>query len=302
MLPAYKEFFMKYVWAFNPFDKNKKLDKNAVALIDLLPEGKKSLEAVFVASPNYLDLTSAFNVPAKDRFSQYPKQLVETAIKKLQVEADKCTVLFEKTISLTKSVKMFATYLARNKIDIAIVASRAQTGLSRAFLGSFAETLVHLSPVDLLIFNEDSLIGKRPPQNLLYAHDYSIAADKGLDRVIDYAKTWDCTLHVLHVPDPAFGFKFKGQEAAVEGYRNRVRQKLHRIEKKLEKAGVVGTAELDSKWSPVAERISDRASKVKADFVIVVAKSGKLASLFGGSVTRQVLRTSKVPVLVVKRL
>jgi nucleotide-binding universal stress UspA family protein len=293
---------MKYVWAFNPFDKNKKLDEKAVALVGSVLGGKEKVEAVFVASHNYPELSAAFDVPEQDRFTRYPKQLMQTAMKKLRIKTSKCTVLVEETLSLTSSVKQLAAYLDRSKTTVAIVASRAKTGLSRLVMGSFAESLVHFSPVDLLIFNENSSVNKRPPQTLLFAHDYSKSADKGLDRAIDYAKAWGCMLHVIHIPDPAYGFKFSGQEAEVENYRKGVRQKLARIEEKVKKAGVLGSVELDTRWSPVAERILKRASAVSADFVLVVAKSGKLASLLGGSVTRQVLRTSPVPVLVVKRL
>jgi len=293
---------MKYVWAFNPFDKNKKLDKKAVALVRSILGSKEKVEAVFVASRSYAELSTAFDVPEQDRFSKYPEQLMQTAMKKLQIRVSKCTVLAEETVSLTNSVKLLAAYLDRSKTTVAVVASRAKTGLSRLVMGSFAESLVHFSPVDLLIFNENSSVSKRPPRTLLFAHDYSKSADKGLDRAIDYAKAWGSALHVIHIPDPAYGFKFSGQEAEVENYRKRVRQKLARIEEKVKRAGVLGSVELDPRWSPVAERILKRASAVSADFVLVVAKSGKLASLLGGSVTRQILRVSPVPVLVVKRV
>lgn len=293
---------MKYIWAFDPFDKNKKLNKRAVALVSSILSSKEKVEVVFVASPNYTELSTAFEVSEKDRFSLYPESLIQTAMKKLGVKTSKCTVLVEKTLSMTNSVRQLASYLNRSKTTVAIVASRAKTGLSRLVMGSFAESLVHFSPVDLLIFNETSKINEQSPKTLLFAHDYSKSADKGLERAIDYAKNWGCKLHVIHIPDPAYSFKFSGQGDEVEYYRKRVRHKLARIEKKVELAGVLGSVELDPRWNNPAERILKRASIVGADFVLVVAKSGKLASLLGGSVTRQVLRTSPVPVLVVKRL
>jgi nucleotide-binding universal stress UspA family protein len=293
---------MKYIWAFDPFDKNKKLNKKAMALVSSIQSSKEKVEAVFVASPNYTELSTAFEVSEKDRFSRYPESLMQTAMKKLGVKTSKCTVLFEKTLSMTNSVRQLSSYLSRSKTTVAIVASRAKTGLSRLVMGSFAESLVHFSPVDLLIFNETSIINEQPPKTLLFAHDYSKSADKGLERAIDYAKVWGCKLHVIHIPDPAYSFKFSGQGDEVENYRKRVRHKLARVEKKVEMAGVLGSVELDPRWNNPAERILKRASTVGADFVMVVAKSGKLASLLGGSVTRQVLRTSPVPVLVVKRL
>ena len=293
---------MKYVWAFSPFDKNRKLDTKAAALIRSIKGVKEIVEPVFVASPSCSQLSTAFDIPEKDRFSRYPEKLVQSAMKKLKIKVSRCTVLFEEGFSLTSSVKLLASYLDRSNTTIAIVASSAKTGLSRLVLGSFAESLVHFSPVDLLIFNESSTIHKRPPQSLLFAHDLSRSADKGLERAIDYAKAWGCHLHVIHIPDPAYGLKVSSQEAEADRYRKRILLKLSRIEEKLKKAEIFGSAEIEPRWSPVAERILKRASAVSADFVLVVAKSGKLASLMGGSVTRQILRASPVPVLVVKHI
>jgi len=43
-----------------------------------------------------------------------------------------------------------------------------------------------------------------------------------------------------------------------------------------------------------------RAKRTRADLVAVCAKSGPLAGAMGGSVTRQILRASDTPVLVIK--
>ncbi|MCX6116187.1 MAG: universal stress protein [Proteobacteria bacterium] len=293
---------MKSVWAFNPFDKNKKLEQKGVALIRGISSNFEDVEAVFVASPDFLELSSAFNIPEKDRFTKYPKKLLDQALGRLKIKLNKSTVLVEDSISLTSSVKTLTNYLAKNKMDLVVVASRAKVGLSRFVLGSFAETLVHFSPVDLLIYNEQSTIAKKNPKNLLFAHDFSRSADKGLEKAIEYAKTWGSLLHVIHIPDPAFGFKFNGQSPEVEQYRKRVRQKLQGIENKVASEGVFGSVEIDSNWSPVSERILAGAKSVKADFLLVVAKTGKLASFFGGSITRKILRSSTVPVLVMKKI
>jgi nucleotide-binding universal stress UspA family protein len=46
--------------------------------------------------------------------------------------------------------------------------------------------------------------------------------------------------------------------------------------------------------------ILSQAQRVHADLLLVFAKSGRLAGFMGGSVTRQVLRASVAPVLVLK--
>ena len=289
---------MRIAWAFNPFDDNRRLQKNAVALLDAVRGGDGPLEVVYVASPAEAQLATAFDVPAAERFSAHPKRLIEAALRELGVARATVTVLPQRSASLTAGVRALAAHLAQRKPALTLIASHARQGLPRLMLGSFAESFVHVSKTDLLVFNAHSRV--RAPQALLFAHDLSAAADQGLRAAIGYAKRWRCALHVIHVPDPAYGFTLSGREAQVEAFRRTVREQVAGVEATLKRAGLSGSVVIDPAWNPVAELILKRRQRVRADMLVVVAKTGRLASLVGGSVTRQLLRAAPLPVLVIK--
>jgi nucleotide-binding universal stress UspA family protein len=291
---------LKLVWAFDPFDSNRKLQQQAVALVKALVAARDRVEAVYVASPREISLATAFDVPFHSRFSGHPKHLVAQGLARLGLKQVRATVLTEDNVSVTSAARTLAQYAERTKAGLTLVASRARTGVSRLFLGSFAETLVHVSKTDLLVFHEGTRIWKRSPERLLYAHDLSRSDDRGFERALAHAKRWKATLHVVHVPDPAYGIRFDDQDSWVDSYRKQVQKKLDAIDARLHEAGVEGSVVIDAQWAPVSELILARAKRTRADLVAVCAKSGPLAGAMGGSVTRQILRASGTPVLVIK--
>jgi len=291
---------MKMAWAFNPFDDNRKLQRTALTLLRRLRRAADPIEAVYVASPGEAQLAVAFDVPIDQRYSRHPKRLIEKALRRLGIRNTTVAVLSQDSPSLTTCVRTLAEHLARNRFDLTFLASHARTGVSRLVLGSFAETLVHLAKTDLLVFNEASRVA-RAPKVLLFAHDLSPAGDRGLRQSIRYAKAWGCALHVVHVPMVSDDVAFRGRGGEVEAYRGRVRQEVGRIEAAVRRAGLVGSAVIEARAHPVAEQIVQRVASSRADLLLVVGKSGRFAGWLGGSVTRKLLRTSPVPVLVIKR-
>ncbi|MBS1105303.1 MAG: putative universal stress protein [Deltaproteobacteria bacterium] len=291
---------MNLVWAFNPFDDNRKLQQKALVTAKALLGARDQLEAVYVASPNEIALSAAFDVPVELRFSEYPKGLVEKAVRKLGSKQVRATVLPQRELSLTASARLLAAHLVQSKAELALVASHARKGVSRLVLGSFAEALVHAAKTDLLVFHEASRVLKQEPKILLFAHDLSEQGDRGFEKALRYAKKWKCALHVIHVPAPSYGLHFDDQDKRVEAYRKDVGAKIRRIEAALKRARVGGSVVIDAQWAPISELILARVEQVHADLLLVLAKSGRLAGFMGGSVTRQLLRASVAPVLVLK--
>lgn len=290
---------MKMAWAFNPFDDNHALQRHGRALAQALG-GMAGMEVVYVASPGEPRLATAFEVPIAQRYGAHPARLIEAALRRLRVPNARVTVLARRSPSLTGGVRALADHLSRRGTDLTLLASHARTGIPRLVLGSFAETLVHLAKTDLLVFNERSRVG-RAPRALLLAHDLSAAGARGLGAAIRYATAWKCALHVVHVPAPAYGFTFRRRAGEVAAYRRGIQGRVDCIEAAVRRAGLEGSVVIDPRWHPVAGRILRRREAVGADLLLVAARSGRFAGLIGGSVTRALLRTAPVPVLVVKR-
>ncbi len=81
-----------------------------------------------MASPSETRLSVSFDVPEKERFTSYPKKLVNQASRKLGLKTSRVTVLTQNDLSLSSSVQNLTKYLAKRRFDITLVASQARTG------------------------------------------------------------------------------------------------------------------------------------------------------------------------------
>ena len=73
---------MKILWTFDPFEKNKQLHEFGKNLVQHLFDKKDSIEILYVASNAEAQLATAFNIPAKRRYSSYPKELIKFTVHK----------------------------------------------------------------------------------------------------------------------------------------------------------------------------------------------------------------------------
>lgn len=284
---------MKILWTFDPFEKNKQLHEFGKNLVQHLFDKKDSIETLYVASNAEAQLATAFNIPAKRRYSSYPKELIKEELKKWGLSGQKVEVLEESSLSLTTSVKKVVEYSKKKKADLVLISSNGKEVLPRMIFGSFAETLVHLSVCDLLVFHQKTKFELRKPQNILYAHDFSTKGNSGLERVLTYVKKWNATLTLVYVPVPDVG-------QDLHDFKQSVQKRVQKMEKSLEAQKIKFTVHLEYGVLPISEIILTIAEKSHVDIIAVAAKSNKLAALFGGSVSRQVMRESLLPTLVLK--
>ena len=284
---------MKILWAFTPFDQNENLHKIGKKIITTLFNKKDSYEVIYVASNAEAELATAFNIPVKDRYLNYPKKLIQAQLKKLSIKKMKVNILSENSISLTATVKKVVTYSKENKTSLIIIATNSKKFLPRAILGSFAETLVHLSVCDLLIFHQKTKLNSKAVENIIYAHDFSPKGTKGLEKVIVYVKKWNSLLTVVHVPIPEIGME-------LHEFKVNTDKKVLKLENYLKKHKVRYVITLEYKISPISETLISIAGKSKGSIIALTAQTNQLAALLGGSVTRQVLRESILPTLVLK--
>lgn len=287
---------MKIAWALNPFDENRKLQAKAVTLLKFLSPLSDEPEIIYVSSPAEVELALAFEIPKPKRFSDYPEMLLRKLVKKLGLKEAKITVLAQKDFSLTSSAQRLTKYLSRKNIKLILVATHARSGLPRFFMGSFAETFVHYSKSNMILFNENTSV-RQKPKNLLFAHDLTPEADRALVQAIKYAHTWGAKLHVIHISN--LSYNVRTNEAELADYQ--IQQVVKKIEKKLKTAKIDGSVVISEEHiHPTHELILMRMKSIRAEMIIVVAKTGRFMSLLGGSVTRKLIRSSPVPVLVIK--
>lgn len=284
---------MKIIWAFDPFQTQREQQLMAARLLKGIRQKKDQLSAVYVASNTEAELATAYHIPVSKRYSTYPKKKMTEALKRLNLKPVKAEVLFEKSLSLTAQVKTFTDYASQKKADLIVIATNNKKFVPRLVFGSFAESIVHLSRSDLFIFHQQTSIKKDKPQKILYANDLSTKGMLGLERAISYAKTWQAELVVVHIPIPEAGM-------SVDDFKASTQKKILKLERYMEKQKVHYQVYLEFDVKPKAETVLSLAQKVGADLIAVAAQAKKLEALLGGSITRQILRSSSLPTLVLK--
>ncbi|MGD9210151.1 MAG: universal stress protein [Desulfobacteraceae bacterium] len=95
------------------------------------------------------------------------------------------------------------------KIDLAIAATHARTGLRRLFLGSVTESLMRTIPCPLLIVNpSDQSFHKQTSlspefRHILVGCDFSSDSDSAVRYGLSLAQEFQAELHLVHVIEPA---------------------------------------------------------------------------------------------------
>lgn len=291
---------MKILWTFDPFEKNKKLRTFGKKLLSSLFNASDRIDAVYVAFLGEVNLTHAFNIPKKNRFTTYPKKLINTELKKLSLKNIGTVVLNEPTASLTSAVRALASHSIHSGYDLIVSSTHGKSGWSRFILGSFAETLVHASVTDLLLYNQKTKLNKTP-KTILYAHDFSKKGSDGLSKVMDYAKKWNASITIIHITEPNYSSKFAQSDDTIQAYRSYVSDVATQIEKTVQRENLSCNVIVETNWKKSeSELILDTCKKIKADIIAVTAKSGRLAPLLGGSVTRNIIRMARIPILILK--
>lgn len=284
---------MKILWAYDPFQKNKKLNLLGKKILNSLTDKKDSVTAVYVASKSETELTTAFNIPEDERFTLYPKKIILGQLLKIKEPLIKAHVISSLKLSLSSAIQLLSKYSSAQKIDLILISTNSKTLLPRLVFGSFAETLIHASECDLLMYHQKTKFGLKSTRKIAYAHDFSTKGDLGLKRVLEYAKKWNASVVVINVP------MFLSNMTYEKFKELNIKRSLE-IEEFIKTKNVPYEMVISYEVKPIDEIILGVAYKKNADLIAVSAKASKLTALLGGSITRQVIRETKIPALILK--
>lgn len=140
-------------------------------------------------------------------------------------------------------------------------------------------------------------------KNILIPYDFSAVGERLLKAAMDLAKPMGAKVWVVHVaaPDPDFvGFKV-GPQYVRDHMADLLRQEhsdLQEVAKRVSEQGIEAEALLVQ--GPTVETLLELADRVEADLFLVGSHGrSALFRAFVGSVSEQLLKDSKIPVMVV---
>jgi len=293
---------MKVLWGYEPRNQNAAAVKGMYKLISEFALKSKDIEVGYVVTENETYLHTAFDVPFEKRFNWLPKKLILDEFKKARVgiSDNKIHVIHHQTLSTTKAVDRLLKLAMTKDAKLIALYTHNKKGIERFFLGSFAETAVHRSRVDLLLAGPKTKY-RAKLSNVLFASDFSSGSKKDLLKVIGLCKRTGAKLTIFHAAEVIYKWSLDETNPKIHAYRRKTDRMARWIKEICERSKVPHTLIINSEFTSIPELTFKTAKKVKADLIVVGAKAGPFAALMGGSVARNIVRDGVYPVLVLKR-
>lgn len=251
------------------------------------------IEIGFIVTRAEPELALAFKIPQNKRYNTYPRKLIKEALASAKIPKKDSSIHVEdfETLSNTAAVDRFLLLAKSRNAKLIALHTHARKGITRLAVGSFAETTIHRSKINLLLVNPATNIA--PKVNIiLLATDFGIDSKNHLSQVINLCKDRESELVIFH--------HAKSSYAVDLAYRKKVDKTKARYEADCLIAGLEAKVIVNFEPINTVDSILSYVKIVKADLVVVSAKAGKITALMGGSVVRKIIRSSPQPVLVLK--
>jgi len=297
-----QEIRMKVIWGFEPKNQNDGAIRGMADLLGQFAGGSQNLSVGFVVTGHESYLYNAFDVPREERFSKYPKKLILEDLKraKVQIKPHRVHIVEQRTLSTTAAVDKFLSFAKSKNAELVALFTQNKHGFERLVVGSFAETAVHRSRIDLLVSGPKT---KYPDKvrSVVFATDFGPDVKRNLRRALEICKQLRARLTVFHAAEIIYRWSLDETNPEILAYRRKTKKMADWIENECKKARVPGSVVLSTEFESIPDLVFKTARAAKADLIVVSAKVGPFGALMGGSVTRNIIRQGSYPVLVLKR-
>lgn len=292
---------MKALIAFEPFHQDKVRIAGMYRLLKQLGGKKAEVETGFVVTRTESELNLAFDISEEERFTEYPRQKMKEQLQKSSVRLNDNAlhVVDFPSVSTTAAVDEFLKLAKSRKASILAAFSHSRKGFEKFLVGSFAETLIHRSKLPILIASPQCQFSERT-RRIVYAMDFSKDSFAHLKRLFSFCHNLGAELIVFHAADLIYRWSADDKNPDVVKYRKSLDRHLKKVKDLCSRAKVPCQVEVVSEFVATSDLALRLAKEKKADLIAVVAKAGPTLAFLGGSVTRQIVRASDKPVLVLR--
>ncbi len=196
-------------------------------------------------------------------------------------------------------------YAAEIDADLIVMATHGRRGLSHAFIGSVAESVVRRAACPVLTVRPSAPYHSVAAKCILVPLDFSAHARKALAHARELQRITGAELHVIHVLQtmPAYGIADVPTEPHVpsEAERAEAETALREIAAEVLESSTPLTLHVVGGMGNPALDVLDAAERVHAD-LIVMATHGRtgVRRFFLGSVAEKVVQLAPCPVFTVK--
>jgi nucleotide-binding universal stress UspA family protein len=300
----------RILWSVDPFEEPGELQANALRVLELVGgRTGAEIEPVYVMSPAELNLPLNSTQPWIEQYRPVAEKALRSVSERLRAgRVAPPKVLVESFSSTAQAVRTLARFAEQTGADLIALNTHGRTGMSRLFLGSFAESLLHRSKVPVLVIGP-KMKATRSFDRILFPTELAHRSQAVFRRVASLARSFGSRLVLFHaIPrpiEPVFQsgiYLLGGSWMPVHAYfseaEDRQRKHAERWAAWARAQGVETEVVIESKAQNVVDSLSAIATEKGATLIAMESRSGRLSSALIGSLTRQVLRNACCPVWV----
>lgn len=289
---------MKLLWAFEPLHQDARTARNMHELLKNFSR-PEDVELAYVLPEREAELYTRMDVALDLPLGQGPAYAVERALEKAGIEVGRIHVAEVDGFSTTALVDGFLELAKRRNADLVALFTHARKGIARTLLGSFAETLIHRSRIDVLLFNPRARI-QGQVKNVVFAYDFEKTSHDHFQRALEWTEELRARLTVVYAAEITYKWSLDEESRHVVAYRKAVDRKVKSIQDECRRRNIPCSVDVLTDFHPIPDSILKTLKQSKGDLLIVSASTGRFAALMGGSVTRYLARFSPRPVLVLR--
>lgn len=293
----------KIIWAVNPV-KNPTDAKALVKEMKIWAEKLNcEIQPVAVFSKLNIGFLPQLNLSWEKNFEELAKAALKNYLKKLdQTSFLEPQTIFTFTMSNRMMASELANYAKKNRATLIFANSRIKKTINPIRLGGFAETLISLSDIPILLMNPSvKSIAKK--KSILFPTDLSAESDRALTTIKPWVKAFKAKLVLFNkVEFPEFYANDFGAGTQINQIMKEAeitrREALQNIQKKLEADDIKTDVLVTKSHKYLGTEIIQTAQKNKVELIVVTSQVGPMYQAVLGSVARDILVQAKCPVLV----
>ncbi len=264
-----------------PTDFSDCADTAAAAAIKLANHSGAKIHFLHLA----IDQTGSGHVPGNVLVAETKKvrdaraklyQLVRTA------EAE--GVQAKPELVLGTGAEHIENYLKPFNIDLLVMGSHGATGIREKIIGSHTQHVIRHCTIPSVVVKLEP--ARFPPKNMVYASTFKPEHDHALRQVVNFARYWDASLHLLFI---------NSIEHPVEE-----NQAHNRMEKEMEMIKDVRFTQNIADTNDIEFGIAQFTQQIDADMIAIAQEHrGVLDRIVHPGIADELINHSAVPVLVV---
>lgn len=298
------------VWAIDPQVRDEKHFYQAKKALQTWDRFQHlQVKPVALVTPLEINWPLEYMTPWQNRLQDISEKNVKPILKSLHLSfLEEPEVVIDPSLTIKGSVDKFLDIARREKAEMILVTTHRRKGMAKFRIGSFTQKLMERCRIPLLIVRPDSNVPKKFSR-ILYPTDFSKNSKKSYRQVIDMAKKAKAQVVLYHNfyeavwPIRVAEAKGSAKEKTLRSQVSKLRKQIHNKAKlwvdDAQAQGVHVEFVLGRGHYTLSRAILLLARLKKADLLALGIDYHPIARGVLGSAAREIVETSKNPVLVI---